>query len=128
MPQPKGGALWSHGPPPESQVPGPGRPRNEFRALMTADALNARKEYISRIEQREACPECGRKMSDEEVRRWFDTTAKYGPGVAKSSLDPAIVSEMAGAVLRHADISDDAMQAIYRDWSLTLGRHAAGEG
>ena len=123
IPQKHGGALLTGGLPGN---PG-GRPRAEFRATMMGDALTTRDELIKRLDAREPCSECGRKMSDADVMRWFDLAAKYGIGVAKSSLDPALVSEMAAAVLRHGDISDEAMQAIYRDWALTLGRSAAGE-
>ena len=123
VPQAHGGALFTGG------VPGNrgGSKPSEFRALMMGDAIGARQELIRRLEHREPCKECGRKMSDADVMRWFDLAAKYGPGPSKGSLDPALVSEMAAAVLRHTDAGEEAMQAVYRDWALTLGRAAAGE-
>lgn len=106
---------------------GGGRPPSEIRRLMTGDFLATRQAIAEHLKDTEPCEKCGRKVSLADLTRLGEFFGKYGPGPAKGSLDPAIIAEMAGAVLRHADISDEAMQAIYRDWALTLGRSAAGE-
>lgn len=106
---------------------GPGRPPSEIRRLMTGDFLATRQEIAKYMENAEPCSKCGRKVSLADLTRLGEFFGRFGPGPAKGSLDPAVIAEMAAAVLRHADISDEAMQAIYRDWALTLGRSAAGE-
>lgn len=122
--QPHGGALYAGGV--KGNRGGGDRSSREFRSLMRGDALVARQRLIERLEDTEPCVECGRKMDDKDVMRWFDLTAKYGIGPARAALDPAVVEEMAASVRNRTEASDEVMQAVFQDWGLIFGREAGG--
>ena len=101
-----------------------------MRALLLGDAMVAREQLITRLSDTEECKACGRKMSDADVMRWFDLAAKYGIGAAKPGLDPEVISQLSAAVdqiLSEVEGGEEAKQAIYDRWAMTLGRYGAKE-
>ena len=101
-----------------------------MRDLLLGDAITARAQLIKRLDQQQPCKECGRKMTDADVMRWFDLAAKYGIGAAKQGLDPELVSQLSAAVdqiLSEVEGGEAAKQAIYDRWAMTLGRYGAKE-
>lgn len=65
IPQSHGGALWSKGPPPETQVPGTGRPPSKVKAALRKDFDERRAlltdiaDGVVRTRFVGTCPDCG---------------------------------------------------------------------
>lgn len=123
VPQKHGGALYAGG------VPGNRGPRisSEVRSLFMGDLLVTREHIGKTIGNREPCPLCGRRTSDADLIRLADFFAKYSIGAAKAALEPGLLIELAEAVQRTFDAEPEQMEALYKAWAPTLGRHAAGE-
>ena len=117
---PNGGRLWSHGPPPDRQVPGPGRPRSAIKAA----ALQA---YGDRLHILTAIADD--KKHRERIAA-LKLLADTGDANRPMAIDPELIRELSDAVdavLSGLPGGDEAKQAIYERWAMTLGRRMANE-
>jgi hypothetical protein len=126
-PNTNGGKLWSHGPPPGSVVPGPGRPPSEIRKLFRGDLLQTREEIIRYLERQKPCKACGQRISLGELTRLADFLAKYSIGQAKGGMDPHLMHDLAQAVQEVTGASTEMMAELFQRWRRVIGTHVAGD-
>ena len=118
IPQPHGGAILSGGTP--GQNPGPGRPRSEIKKAALR-AFGDRLHILTKIADDE--------KSNQRIPA-LRLLADTGDASTPTKLDPELIRELSNAVdavLSDLPGGEEAKQAIYDRWTLTLGRRMANE-
>ena len=116
------GAIWQGAP--ANPVAGTGRPPNELRAKMRGQLGTVLDEIDDLMQKREACEECGRRFTDNDMVRLGDFLAKYGIGTAKAGINEGLVRALAADVQAEIGDDQDLLGRIHERWVMTLGAHA----